>query len=87
VLDRETFLAGVRSGEIRSEAFTRTAEVVTISGNKAVVMGRETFTPALQSELGRRYGAVPLERRYTNVYVYEDGRWQWWARHANVVGR
>jgi hypothetical protein len=75
----------MRSGEIAAESFTRTAEDVTISGNVAIVMGRETFTPKPQSELGRKYGAKPLNRRYTNVYVWQGKRWKWLARQANVV--
>jgi hypothetical protein len=85
VLTRARFLANMRSGEIKSEAFERTAEDVTISGNTAVVMGREVFTPTAASELGRLYGAKPLQRRYTNVYVLEHDRWRWLARQANVV--
>lgn len=84
VLSREQFLANVRSGAIAAEAFERTPEEVTISGNVAVVMGRETFTPVADSELGRAHGTRPLQRRYTNVYVWQDGRWMWLARHANI---
>lgn len=85
VLTREQFLANMRSGEIAAEAFERTAEDVRISGNVATVMGRERFTPAPGSELGRTFGAGPLQRRYTNIYVWQDRRWRWLARHANVV--
>ena len=87
VLSRQQVLANMRSGEIRAEQFERVAERVQVSGRVAVVMGRETFTPAPGSELGRTYGAVPLSRRYTNVYLWEGGRWRWLARHANVVPR
>jgi len=85
VLTREQFLANMRSGEIAAEAFTRTPEDVSISGNVAVVMGREVFTPKPESELGRTFGAKPLQRRYTNVYVWEHGHWLWLARQANVI--
>ena len=85
VLTREQFLANMRNGEIAAEAFERTAEDIRISGTIAVVMGRESFTPAATSELGRTFGARPLQRRYTNVYVWQDGRWSWLARHANVL--
>jgi hypothetical protein len=84
VLSREQFLANMRSGAISAEEFSRTVEDVRISGDVAVVMGNETFTPAPASELGRIYGATPLPRRYTNVYLWENGRWRWLARHANV---
>jgi hypothetical protein len=85
VLTRNQFLADMRSGKIAAERFERTAEDVSISDNIAVVMGRETFTPAPTSELGRTFGAKPLQRRYTNIYIWLDGRWSWLARHANVV--
>ena len=85
VLNRQQFLANLRSGEIAAEGFERTAEDVSISGNVAVIMGREIFTPVASSELGRTFGAKPLQRRYTNVYVWQRGRWLWLARQANVT--
>ena len=84
VLSREQFLANMRNGEIATERFERTPEDVRISGTVAVVMGSEVFTPVATSELGRTFGPRPLQRRYTNVYLWEAGRWQWLARHANV---
>lgn len=84
-LQREQFMANMRSGEMAAESFERTAEDIAVSGNVAVVMGREVFTPTLTSELGRTFGAVPLQRRYTNTYILQRGRWMWLARHANVV--
>ena len=85
VLAREQFLANMRIGEIAAEGFQRKPEEVSISANVAVVMGRETFTPAATSELGRTFGAKPLQRRYSNIYVWQKGRWLWLARHANVL--
>ena len=85
VLTREQFLANMRSGEIAAEGFERTPEEVSVSGKVAVVMGRETFTPSPSSELGRTFGAKPLQRRYTNVYVWHRGRWLWLARQASVI--
>ena len=85
VLTREQFLAMMRNGQIGAENFERTVEHVVVSGDVGVVMGREVFTPTPASELGRTYGAVPLNRRYTNIYRRVGGRWLWLARHANVV--
>ena len=88
VLGREQFLSMMRGGQIKAEQFDRVAETVTVTGRNGVVMGRETFTPpTAASDLGRTYGVVPLQRRYTNVYLLEDGRWRWLARHANVAPR
>ena len=75
----------MRGGQIGSEAFERTVESVTVSGDLGIVMGNEVFTPTAASELGRLYGARPLKRRYTNVYARRHGQWLWLARHANVV--
>jgi hypothetical protein len=85
ILSRDQFLAMMRGGQIGAEAFERTVENVLIDGDVGVVMGSEVFTPTAESELGRTYGARPLKRRYTNVYVLHRGQWQWLARHANVV--
>jgi len=85
VLTREQFLAMMRNGQIGAEDFERTVESVSVSGDVGIVMGSEVFTPTAQSELGRTYGAVPLKRRYTNIYVRTGGTWRWFARHANVV--
>lgn len=85
VLTREPFLAMMRDGRIGAEDFTRTIERVTVDGDVGIVMGSEVFTPTAASELGRIYGAVPLKRRYTNVYRRDRDGWKWLARHANVV--
>jgi hypothetical protein len=87
ILTHQAFFAAMRSGAIGAEAFTRTPEDAVIRGEIGVVMGSEVFTPTAASDLGRQYGAVPLQRRYTNVYVWQDGRWRWLARHANVVAQ
>jgi len=85
ILRRDQFLAMMRSGQIKAEAFERSVESVTIHGDVGIVMGNEVFTPTAASELGRTYGIRPLRRRYTNIYVREHGQWKWVARHANVV--
>ena len=85
ILSHDQFLAMMRSGQISAEAFERTVEGVSIHGDVGVVMGSEVFTPTAESELGKTYGARPLKRRYTNLYVFDHGEWKWLARHANVV--
>jgi hypothetical protein len=87
ILTHQAFFANMRSGAIRAEAFTRTPEEFVISGNVGTVMGSEVFTPAANSDLGKQYGAVPLQRRYTNIYIWQDGHWRWLARHANVAAQ
>jgi hypothetical protein len=85
VLTREQLLRMMASGDVAAEDFVRVPETVTISGSLGVVMGHESFTPTANSASGRMFGARPLKRRYTNVYLFAGGRWQFIARHANVI--
>ena len=85
VIPREALLSLMASGGIASERFERTIERVAITGNVGVVMGRETVTPTATSESGQLFGSRALQRRYTNVFVFEGGAWRYLARHANVV--
>jgi hypothetical protein len=85
ILTREDLVSMVGSGEIRNEVFERTPEGVTITGDVGVVMGREVVYPGAGSEQARLYGRKTLNRRYTNVYLREDGVWRHLARHANIV--
>ena len=85
VLTREQLLAMMENGDVAAEAFIRVPESVTISGNLGIVMGHENFTPTAGSASGRMFGARPLKRRYTNIYLFDGGRWRFVGRHANVV--
>jgi hypothetical protein len=85
VMTREEVLAMIKSGAIAAERFERTPESVTITGDVGVVMGSERIVPTATSESGRLFGVKPLDRRYTNVYLREGGKWRFLARHANVV--
>jgi hypothetical protein len=75
VVTKQDFVQTVGSGQIRNEIAERIPESVTITGDVGVVMGRETGLS----------GAAPVNRRYTNVYLRENGAWRLLARHANVV--
>ena len=85
ILSREDLVRMVGSGEIRNEVFERTPEVVVVTGDVGVVMGREVVYPSAASEQARMYGRKTLNRRYTNIYVRERGAWRHLARHANII--
>ena len=48
-------------------------------------MGSEVVYPAENSEQAVMYGRKTLNRRYTNIYLREDGVWRHLGRHANVI--
>lgn len=87
VLGREEFLRRLDQHIIAFENHRRIPEEVFITGDVGVVMGREEVLPTETSESGKLFGQRELTRRYTNVYVMEDGKWRFLARHANVVAK
>jgi hypothetical protein len=48
-------------------------------------MGREAIIPKANSELGLVHGVKTLERRFTNVFVFEQGNWRLLARQSTVI--
>lgn len=85
VLRKPVLVEMLAQGKMASERFERTIEGVSITGNVGVVMGRETVRPAAKSELGEKFGSKDLTRRFTNVFLFEKGRWYFLARQASVV--
>ncbi|NWG53529.1 MAG: nuclear transport factor 2 family protein [Hydrogenophilaceae bacterium] len=78
-------VAMLARGYIASDSFTRNVEGVAITGDVGIVMGSEIVTPAPDSELGRLHPGRTLHRRYTNVFLWENGQWRFLARQATVV--
>lgn len=85
VLRREEFLRRLEERVIAFENHRRVPEQVYITGNIGIVMGREEVLPTATSESGKLFGQRELSRRYTNVYIMENGKWLFLARHANVA--
>jgi hypothetical protein len=73
----------IQAGTLTYASFVREIERVLVRGNTVVVMGRETVVPSGSSpDAGQT-----IHRRFTNVWMDRDGRWQLSARHASVVRR
>lgn len=85
VIDRAELLRRLQTRDLDHASFTRTIEEVRVTGNLGVVMGHETVIERETSRGGHLYGTSPLERRYTDVFLQEDGRWRLIARHSNVT--
>ena len=86
VLGKPVLVERLARGEMASERFERTIEGISITGNVGVVMGSEVVRPAAGSTLAEKFGERDLARRFTNVFLFEDGRWRFLARQASVVG-
>ena len=81
----ERTLQRFRSGEVAHERFTRIIERIAITENVGIVMGREIARLSPTSIDGRARGgdASPVLRRFTNIYLWQNGKWGWLARHAS----
>lgn len=75
LLDRQQVLEAVKSGRLKHSAFEREIEYLRAYQGTAVVMGRETVVD----------NGPTLHRRYTEVWMMQDGRWQLIARHAHYI--
>ncbi|HEU4704763.1 MAG TPA: nuclear transport factor 2 family protein, partial [Sphingomicrobium sp.] len=70
----------VRSGSLARERHQRAHERIVIRGDTAIVMGVDRLEqPPPLALRGER------TRRYTNIYVREDGRWRLIARHFHFL--
>ncbi len=85
VLHKDVIVDMLAHGKMGSDLFERVIEDVAITGNVGIVMGREVVHPTPTSELGMRHGDKILNRRFTNVFLFEDGKWRFLARQATIV--
>jgi len=81
VKEKEELLALIKKGVIRYTAFERIPETFLFFAGMVVVMGSEKVTPAA----GAPGAGKQLQRRYTNTWMNQNGRWQLRVRHANNV--
>lgn len=86
VMRKEALVNMLAQGKMASDHFERFVEATAITGNVGVVMGREVVKPVSTSQLGQLHGTKTLDRRFTNVFLFEDGKWRFLARQATIVG-
>ncbi len=71
----------IRAGTLTYSSFIREIESIIIHGETVIVMGGETIVPNDNSpESGKT-----IHRRFTNIWMKENGKWLMVARHANVI--
>lgn len=57
-------------------SFSREIEHIIVRDNVVFSMGNETVNPG---------GSQIVKRRYTNIWMKQEGGWKLMARHANVI--
>jgi TctA family transporter len=85
VMRKPVLVDMLAQGKMASDRFERTIEGTAITGNIGIVMGREIVRPAAGSELATTFGNRDLQRRFTNVFIFEGGAWRFLARQASII--
>lgn len=87
IWSRKKTIALWRNRGIGHDRFDRVVESATMAGDVGVVAGREIVQPSTDSLAGKRRadGGRPIARCFTNVWVWRDGRWWFFARHASEL--
>lgn len=80
-LSRQELFNLVRAGIFTYSSFTRDIEQVFIKNDMAITMGSEAVIPVGNSS---KEGQV-IKRRYTNIWMKQNGAWRLTARHANEI--
>ena len=70
----------IKSGQTKLTKLERITERVSVTGPVAIAMGVEIIVPA-----GGEGAGKTLRRRYTNVYLQQEGRWRLIARQATLI--
>jgi ketosteroid isomerase-like protein len=81
VKEKKELLDLIRQGVIRYTSFDRYPETFLFFSDMVIVMGSELVIPAQ----GAPNAGKTLKRRYTNVWMNQDGKWRLTVRHANNV--
>jgi ketosteroid isomerase-like protein len=81
VKEKKELLELIRQGVIRYISFERFPETFLFFNDMVVVMGNEIVVPSP----GAPNAGKSLQRRYTNVWMKQDGKWRLTVRHANNV--
>lgn len=85
VMRKPVLVDMLAQGQMASESFERVIEGTAITGNIGIVMGREIVRPGTGSQLSRQFGNEALNRRFTNVFIFDHGKWLFLARQASVI--
>jgi uncharacterized cupredoxin-like copper-binding protein len=80
VVTRPQIVELIKSGKIDYTSFKKFIEKISITGNTAIVMGREEVKP----EKATDHAGKTVIRRYTNVWMKLGDKWQLVGRQATI---
>ena len=84
-IDKPTVMQRLRADIIKYSSYTRQYDAFRVYADTVVVIGSETVVPT--PDANRPDAGQTVHRRFTEVWLRRDGRWQKVVRHANNVPR
>ena len=80
---RDSILLIQKAGMIDYSVFEKVVERMQFQKNMVVTMGHETIVAKNDSPAAR--AGLVYKRRFTNIWMKKNGKWQQIARHASVI--
>ena len=81
--NRDSVLLTQKAGMINYSSFERVIERMQFQKNFIITMGYETFV-SRNDIPGAKAGQI-YKRRFTNIWMKKNGKWQQIARHASII--
>ncbi|WP_407527940.1 nuclear transport factor 2 family protein [Lacibacter sp. MH-610] len=81
--NRDAVLQTQKAGMINYSHFERIIEQMQFQKNLVITMGYETFVS--RNDIPGAKAGQMYKRRFTNIWMLNDGRWQQIARHASII--
>lgn len=81
--NRDTVLLTQKAGMINYSSFERVIERMQFQKNIVITMGYEIFVS--RNDIPGAKAGQAYKRRFTNIWMKKNGKWQQIARHASII--
>jgi hypothetical protein len=81
--NRDSVLLTQKAGMINYSSFERNIERMQFQKNIVITMGSEIFVS--RNDIPGAKAGQPYKRRFTNIWMKKNGKWQQIARHASII--
>jgi len=75
----------IQTGALTYTKFERNIEKILVHDSVVIVMGSELVIPKTAPKGSSHDTDQPIKRRFTNIWMWEDGKWLMIARHASNI--
>ena len=81
--NRDSVLLTQKAGMINYSSFERNIERMQFQKNMVITMGYEIFVS--RNDIPGAKAGQAYKRRFTNIWMKKNGKWQQIARHASII--